>query len=438
MDNLSVKIFLLVACFILSAFFSGSEVALFSFDLKKINDLKKEHQLIGRYIDQLLKEPRRLLVTILLGNTVVNVGASIISVSFALQLSRLYRFPVEIVIIVQIVLLAAFLLLFGEVTPKLWATKYPGRFSMFVAFPLYWISYFLTPITLFLSDFMKFVISRFNLNRVNKPLFSEEITELADLGIEKGTIEKDEHGLIRGIIKFKTVCVREIMKPRVGIEAISLDSDVNEVMDIVRESAYSRLPLYENNLDKIVGIIYAKDLLPYFQNPELKKSLSLKNIAREVYFIPETKLIDQLLHEFQIKNLHMGIVVDEYGGTAGLVSMEDILEEIVGDIKDEYDVEENNVSKLDDGGYLVLGKISINELNELLDNDFASQNDDYDTLAGFILNFAGKIPTQGFHFTYNNYKFTVKDVYKKRITKVLIENISSTDNESPRSLQRDI
>jgi gliding motility-associated protein GldE len=438
LDNLSVKIFLLVACFILSAFFSGSEVALFSFDLKKINDLKKEHQLIGRYIDQLLKEPRRLLVTILLGNTVVNVGASIISVSFALQLSRLYRFPVEIVIIVQIVLLAAFLLLFGEVTPKLWATKYPGRFSMFVAFPLYWISYFLTPITLFLSDFMKFVISRFNLNRVNKPLFSEEITELADLGIEKGTIEKDEHGLIRGIIKFKTVCVREIMKPRVGIEAISLDSDVNEVMDIVRESAYSRLPLYENNLDKIVGIIYAKDLLPYFQNPELKKSLSLKNIAREVYFIPETKLIDQLLHEFQIKNLHMGIVVDEYGGTAGLVSMEDILEEIVGDIKDEYDVEENNVSKLDDGGYLVLGKISINELNELLDNDFASQNDDYDTLAGFILNFAGKIPTQGFHFTYNNYKFTVKDVYKKRITKVLIENISSTDNESPRSLQRDI
>lgn len=418
----------------MSAFFSGSEVALFSFDLKKINDLKKEHKLFGRYIDQLLKEPRRLLVTILLGNTVVNVGASIISVSFALQLAHQYQFPVEIVVVIQIILLAAFLLLFGEVTPKLWATKYPGRFSMLVAFPLYWISYFLTPITLFLSDFMKFVISRFNLNRVNKPLFSEEITELADLGIEKGTIEKDEHGLIRGIIKFKTVCVREIMKPRVGIEAISLDSDITEVMDIVRESAYSRLPLYENNLDKIVGIIYAKDLLPYFQDPGLKKSLSLKSIAREVYFIPETKLIDQLLHEFQVKNLHMGIVVDEYGGTAGLVSMEDILEEIVGDIKDEYDVEENNVSKLDDGSYLVLGKISINELNELLEKDFASQNDDYDTLAGFILNYAGKIPTQGFHLTYNNYKFTVQDVYKKRITKVLIEKIFSSEKESPRSI----
>jgi gliding motility-associated protein GldE len=425
LDNWSVKIILLIACFLLSAFFSGSEVALFSFDLKKINELKKEHKLIGRYIGILLEEPRRLLVTILFGNTVVNVGASIISVSFALQIAHNYGFPTEVCIIIQIILLAGFLLLFGEVTPKLWAIKYPDRFSIFVAFPIYWISYFLFPITIFLTDFMKFVISKVNLNSVNKPLHGPEITELADLGIEKGTIEKDEHGLIHGIIKFKTVCAREIMTPRVAIEAISADSDFNEVMNIIRESAYSRLPLYENNLDKIIGIIYAKDLLPYLQNPELRNSLSLKSISREVYFIPETKLIDRLLHEFQVKNLHMGIVVDEYGGTAGLVSMEDILEEIVGDIKDEYDVEENNVSKLDENSFLVLGKISINELNELLDNDFSSGNDDYDTLGGFILNFAGKIPTQGFHFIYNNYKFTVKDVYKKRITKVLIEKISS-------------
>jgi len=425
LDNWSVKIFLLTICLILSAFFSGSEVALFSFDLKKIDELKKEHKLFATYIGQLLEEPRRLLITILLCNTIVNVGASIISVSIALQIARQYGFHVEIVIVVQIVLLTAVLLLFGELTPKLWAIKHPGRFSIFVAFPLYWISYFLFPITLFLTDFMKFVISKINLNRINNPLYSQEITELADLGIEKGTIEKDEHGLIHGVIKFKTVCAREVMTPRVAIEAISLDSDINEVMNIVRESAYSRLPLYENNLDKIVGIIYAKDLLPYLQSPELKKSLSLKSISREVYFIPETKLIDQLLHEFQAKNLHMGIVVDEYGGTAGLVSMEDILEEIVGDIKDEYDIEENNVTKLDKNSFLVLGKISIHELNELLENDFASQNDDYDTLGGFILNYAGKIPTQGFHFIYNKYKFTVKDVFKKRITKVLIEKISS-------------
>ena len=427
MDNWSVKLFLLIACFLLSAFFSGSEVALFSFDPKNISELKKKHKLIGRYIDQLLKEPKRLLITILLCNTVVNVGASIISVAFALQIAHQYGLPIEVVIIIQIMLLTAVLLLFGEVTPKLWAIKYPEKFSIFVTIPLFWISYFLFPITIFLTDFMKFVISKVNLNRVNKPLFGPEISELADLGKEKGTIEEDEHGLIHGIIKFKTVCAREVMTPRVAIEAISLDCDINEVINIVRESAYSRLPLYENNLDKIVGIIFAKDLLPYLQNPGLKKSLSLKSISREVYFIPETKLIDQLLHEFQVKNLHVGIVIDEYGGTAGLVSMEDILEEIVGDIKDEYDVEENNVLKLDNNSFLVLGKTSINDLNELLENDFSSENDDYDTLGGFILNYAGKIPTQGFHFTYNKYKFTVKDVYKKRITKVLIEKISSTD-----------
>jgi len=335
MDNWSVKLFLLITCFLLSAFFSGSEVALFSYDLKNINELKKKHKLIGSYIERMLKEPRRLLVTILLGNTVVNVGASIISVAFALQFAHQYGFPIEIVILIQIILLAAGLLLFGEVTPKLWATKYPGRFSIFVAIPLFWISYFLFPITIFLTDFMKFVISKVNLNRVNKPLFGPEITELADLGKEKGTIEEDEHGLIHGIIKFKTVCAREVMTPRVAIEAISLDCDINEVINIVRESAYSRLPLYENNLDKIVGIIFAKDLLPYLQNPGLKQSLSLKSISREVYFIPETKLIDQLLHEFQVKNLHMGIVVDEYGGTEGIVTIEDILEQIVGEIGDD-------------------------------------------------------------------------------------------------------
>jgi len=179
---------------------------------------------------------------------------------------------------------------------------------------------------------------------------------LADLGKEKGTIEEDEHGLIHGIIKFKTVCAREVMTPRVAIEAIPLDLRYKWSQNLVKESAYSRLPLYENNLDKIVGIIFAKESLPYLQNPGLKKSLSLKSISREVYFIPENKINRSALHEFQVKNLHMGIVVDEYGGTAGLVSMEDILKKSSADIKDEYDVEENNVSKLDNDSFLCVGQ----------------------------------------------------------------------------------
>ena len=425
-----IRIVVLGLCLIASAFFSGSEVALFSFDKKKIRDFKKEHKIVGGYIQVLLDNPRRLLVTILLGNTLVNTSASIIAVIIALDAAKLFNFSIELALLVQIILLTVIILLIGEITPKLWATKYPMQFARVVTVPLYWVSILFYPVAKLLTDILRITTSRIKNYTSKSILKGTEIKELADLGVEKGTIEIEEHELIQGIVSFKTVTAREIMTPRVDISAVSFDSGFDELMQVITDSGHSRIPLYENNLDSIVGIIYAKDLLPYLKNQELRKTLSLKKIAREAIFVPATKLINDLLHEFQSKKMHIGIVVDEYGGTAGLISLEDILEEIVGDIRDEYDKEENPVIHLSENTYLVLGKVPIDVLNELLNDNFSSENDDYDTVGGFIFNHAGIIPSQGFHFIFNNYKFTVKDVFNKRINKVLIENISDTKTES--------
>lgn len=421
--SLYSKFLLLLICLLFSAFFSGSEVALFSFDKKKIREFKKEHRIIGGYVQLLLENPKRLLVTILLGNTIVNVGASIISVVIAFHLAVIFNISKEIALIVQIVLVTIIILIVGETTPKLWAQKYPTQFARVVAIPLYWISILLYPVSKILTDILKFLTSRITFDKSKSVLQGVEITDLADLSIEKGTIEEGEHELIHGIVSFKTVTAREVMTPRVDITSVSVDDSFDELMNIINDSGHSRIPLYENSLDKIIGIIYAKDLLPFLKNPESRKTLSLRNIAREALFVPETKLINQLLHEFQNKNMHLGIVVDEYGGTAGLISLEDILEEIVGEIRDEYDKEETEILKLSDTSYLILGKVSIDELNELLGQDYSSENDDYDTVGGFIFNQAGSIPQQGFYFTHNNYKFTVKEVVNKRINKVLVEKI---------------
>ncbi len=419
-----IKILLLFICFILSAFFSGSEVALFSYDKKKTREFKKQHKIIGSYLQSLLENPRRLLVTILIGNTVANVAASIIAVMLALEAALIFNISVELALLIQIPLLTILILLFGEVTPKLWANKYPSQFIRVAALPLYWLGILLYPISKILTDLLRLLSAKINFDRTKTALHGTDIKDLADLSIETGTIEEGEHELIHGIVSFKTVTAREVMTPRVDIIAVSLNTDFDEMMKIINDSGHSRIPLYQDSLDKVVGIIYAKDLLPFLSNPEIRKSLSLKNIAREAMFVPETKLINVLLHDFQEKNMHLGIVVDEYGGTSGLISLEDILEEIVGEIRDEYDREENEIVKLNENSFMILGKVSIDELNELLDQDFSSENDDYDTVGGFIFNQAGIIPQQGFHLIHNNYKFTVKEVVNKRVNKVFVEKVN--------------
>ena len=268
------------------------------------------------------------------------------------------------------------------------------------------------------------MLLRISIDKKKSAIKHEEIKELATLGLEMGTIEDEEHELIHSIVGFKTLSVSEIMTPRVDMVALSSDSDFTELVNEITKTGRSRIPLYKDDLDDIIGIIYAKDLLPYFKNAELRKNLSLAKIARKPMFVPRTKMIDDLMHEFQEKKMHIAIVVDEYGGTAGLVSLEDIIEEIIGEIRDEYDKEENTLTKIDENNFMVLGRISIDELKEILDININTEEAEYDTIAGLVLNFAGQIPKEGYSFEFENHRFTVKEVLNKRIKKVQIEKLA--------------
>lgn len=407
----------------MSAFFSGSEVALFSLDKKQLNLLKKQDSVLAKYILTLLETPRRLLVTILLGNTIFNVLATILAVSIAMQISSIYNYSVEFVLLIQIILLTVFILVIGEITPKLFASKSPIIFSKIVAFPLYWTAVFIYPIAKILTDSIKFLVSKLNIDSSKTALQSSEISDLADLGKEHGSLEDDEHELIHGLVDFKSIITREVMTPRVDIKSISIDSSFEDIVKIITESGHSRIPIHHEGLDNIVGMLYAKDVLVFLSNKAAEKNFNLKNISREAMFVPETKLISELFKEFQKKNMHIGIVVDEYGGTAGLISLEDLLEEIVGEIQDEYDDEDKEIIKINDEKYILLGKLDIDEVNELLGENFSSEDDDYDTIGGFIFQQAGNIPEKGYQFSFNDYSFKVLEVENNRISKVMVTKL---------------
>lgn len=418
-----VRVLFLLASLFASAFFSGSEVAFFSLDKKKIKNIFSRSEVFQHYLTELLDHPRRLLATILVGNTVVNVTAAIIAVSLALELALQYELKVNLVLTIQIILLTFLVLIFSEITPKVLALKNPTAFLKIAVVPIYWIYVLIFPLSEIITEIIKYFFSRIKIDKKKYAIQHEEIRELASIGLEKGTIEDEEHELIHSIVGFKSMTVNEIMTPRVDMIAISTNANFFEAINAITKSGKSRLPLFNDDLDDIVGVIYAKDLLPYFKNEELRKNLSLSKIARKPLFVPKTKMIDSLMMEFQEKKMHLAIVVDEYGGTAGLVSLEDIIEEIIGEIRDEYDKEEISITKINDQKYLVLGRTSKDELKDFFGFDFTSADFDFDTLAGFVLCHAGQIPKEDYSFEFENHKFTVKEIINKRIKKILIEKI---------------
>jgi len=416
------KITLLIVSLLFSAMFSGSEVSLFSLDKLNVLKNKSESSFADVYIQRLLEAPRRLLVTILIGNTIFNVLTSIVSVTLAMEIAQKYNLEVDFVLIVQIIIITILVLIFCEITPKVFASKYPYSFAKVIALPLYWIGVFIYPISKILTDIIRTGTSKFKYDKRKSALKSSDLKELADLGVETGTLEEEEHELIHGLVSFKKVTTREVMTPRVDIIALQSDTGFEEALRVITESGHSRIPVYEENLDNITGILYAKDLLPYLSTNK-DKNISLKKISRKPYFIPETKLISDLMHEFQEKNIHIGIVVDEYGGTAGLISLEDIIEEIVGEIRDEYDKEEAEIVKVADNSYMVLGKTDVAVFNEELGANLDADNDDFDTIGGYIFNQAGEIPKQNYTFEQDGFRFTIKEVSNKRINKVFVEKL---------------
>lgn len=419
-----LKLIILLILFILSAFFSGSEIALFSLNRSKIKNQLNEHPVLCSYLQNLLLYPRRLLVTILIGNTIVNVAIAIYSVTLVLAYTAKIGISQDLAITLQIIIITILIIIFGELIPKVWAAKNPIAFSKTIVFPLYWISVLLYPVSEVFSEIINYLINKVNYDKTKSAISPEDISSLAVMSHKAGSIIKREEGLIKGIVSFKSVQVYEVMTPRVDITAISFDTKFDDILEIIITSGHSRLPLYSEDIDDIVGLIYAKDLLPYIKDKELSENFSLNKISRQAMFIPETKLIHVLMREFQEKKIHLAVVVDEYGGTSGVISLEDILEEIIGEIRDEYDKEENPITKIDNNNFIVLGMLPIDDLNELLKEDFESEEHAYETIGGMIFNFAGKIPKEKYSFELKGYLFKILEIFNKRITKVKITKLS--------------
>lgn len=418
------QLFLLVTFLIFSAFFSSSEVAFFSLKQKNLVEDFKASKLILRYITNLLNFPRRLLITILVGNTIANVAASIVSVSLALTIAKNNQIDVNLILTIQIILITIVVLIFCELLPKVFASKHPQFTAKIVVIPLYVISTIIYPASELITEIIRLTFSKLKFDQSKTAITEKEISDLAELGHERGTLEEDEQELITSFVEFKSVLVGVVMTPRVDIVAVPFDIEGDKLINVINESGYSRFPVYKENLDKIIGIVHAKDLLQFLQTKNFSKELTLSKITREVLFVPERKKISEMLKEFQQKKMHSAIVVDEFGGTSGLITLEDIIEEIIGEIWDEHDPQEDAIKIISPEKLSVLGKVSINEINEIITKNIIPESEDYDTIAGLIINKAGDIPREGYSFKLNEYKFTVREVLKKRIKRVEIDKIS--------------
>lgn len=421
--EIAKNILLIFFLFLCSAFFSGSEVALFSLDKEKLNTIFPKNNFIFRYTDFLLSYPRRLLVTILISNTIVNVAASIIAVMLALKIAHNHNINEDLVLTIQIIIVTLVVILFGELTPKIWALKNPIGFTKVVIFPLYWVSAFLFPVSEILTEILKTFSSKFKLHKKYSAISEEEISQLAEVGAEKGAIEHTEQEIIQSLVSYKKVSVKEIMTPRVDVVYVENIITYNDLINTITETGHSRIPVCRETIDNIIGIVFAKDLLPYLLNEEKQKNFLIEKIVRQPLIVPEKKLIKELMQEFQEKKLHIAVVVDEYGGTSGIITLEDILEEIIGEINDELDEDLDSIIQVDKNSYLVLGSLSIITLKNELNIDLFDKDKEYDTVGGFILSHYGAIPHSGYYILKDDFKFTVKEVLNKRIKKVLIEKV---------------
>ena len=417
----SLQIVILFFLLAASAFFSGSEVALFTIEKRKIKDQFKKHKLLLSYLNILIDRPRKLLVTILVGNTVANVAASIVAVTLAIDLAPVIGLAKELAISLQIVVLTILVLLFSELLPKVFASRNPVLFTKITIVPMYWINVLIYPVSEALAELIKATTSKIKIDKTKTVLTKQEISDLSDIGQEKGTLEEEEQELIKSIVSFRQKVAGEIMTPRVDINAISNKFTLDEIVEMINETGHSRFPLYLDDMDNIIGILYAKDILPFLKTDKSNEIVQLSKMVRKAMFVPKEKKVDDLLREFQKRKMHIAIVVDEFGGTSGLITMEDIIEEVVGEIWDEYDREEDSIKEVSDDKFMVLGKTPINEINDVIGVEVINEESDFETVGGFVFKTAGFIPKEGYNFKTENYKFTVKEVLRKRIKKVLIE-----------------
>ena len=415
--NAIALIFLLVA----SALISGTEVAFFSLSQTDLNILSNQAK-GENIVVKLLERPRKLLATVLIANNFINILIVLLFATLAENLFgdfdyqlNLFYFQIPIRFLIEVILVTFLILLFGEVLPKIYASRNALFFSRKMSKFINFINTILTPFSMPLIWLTKFIEK--NLGNMNSHFNVETLSQALELTSE-GATTKEEQKILEGIVNFGNTETVQIMTPRIDIFAISVDEPFEEVLKKILEKGYSRNPVYKDNIDTIIGVLYAKDLLAHLN----KTSFKWQNLVRAAFFVPENKKLDDLLDDFRGRKNHLAIVVDEYGGTCGLVTLEDVIEEIVGDINDEFDDEDLSYSKIDEHNYIFEGKTTIKDFCRVLDDEdediFEQEKGESETLAGFILEISGKFPKKGEKIIFKNYTFTIEALDKKRIKQI--------------------
>ncbi|MDG2172801.1 MAG: gliding motility-associated protein GldE [Flavobacteriaceae bacterium] len=404
-------IFLLVILLIGSALISGSEVALFSLsksDIKSKLDLKSFN-----IISNLLEQPNKLLATILIVNNLINIGIVILFTRIGESLFVNINSPI-LKFILEIVVATFLILLFGEILPKIYASRNNINFSRLIAYPLRILDIIFSPLSFPMQKFSNYI--KDSLAIQNSNISIDQISHALDLTRPEDTTQQEQK-ILKGIVNFGNIETKEIMRPRIDIFALEMGINSEEVLRSIVATNFSRIPVYDDNLDKIIGVLHIKDLLPFLDTKEFK----WKELLREPLFIPENKKLDDLMLEFQEKKVHLAIVVDEYGGTSGLVSLEDVIEEIVGDISDEFDDDNLLYSKVDDNNFIFDGKTSLHDLCRIVKIDkeiFDEYKGDAETIAGFILEISNSFPKKNSKINFMKFIFKIESIDKKRIKQI--------------------
>ena len=414
--NATILIIAILALLLTSGVIAGAETAFFSLSAKDINFLKTKEKPGARIASQLLDHPKMLLATILVANNFINI-AIVISTNVLVQsllpdsISKIVSF------LIQVVSVTFLLVLFGEVLPKVYATQNNLRMALLSAPFIRVLMTIFRPVSRMLVNSTGFIESKMGV-KTNKNISNEDFEHAIELTVGH-TATREEVNIFKGILKFGNISAKQVMRTRMDVSALDYDMTFAEVRDFCLEAGYSRLPVYKESLDKVAGVIHTKDFLPHID----KDTYEWHSLIRAAYFVHESKLIEDLLKEFQQKRVHFAIVVDEFGGTSGIITLEDIMEEIIGDIKDEFDEEDLNYKKIDDNNFIFEGKTLINDVCRVLgvpSDTFETVRGESDSLAGLILEISGKFAAVNESVTYDKYEFTVLALDKMRIQRVKV------------------
>jgi magnesium and cobalt exporter, CNNM family len=411
-SGVGLELIVLGILLLFSAILSGAEAAYFSLGRTRLKELAEQQGETPGPLTPLLEQPHELLVTLLVGITVVNIGASALAAAIAEQLFGSHGLAIAIAAMVFL------LTIFGEVLPMTLAVEYPVRFASWVSRPVVWLSMALKPIRVGLGAFTAITVRLVGSERRRgQPEISEEeLRTLVDVGAREGVVERSEREMIHKVFELEDTLVREVMVPRPDMFCLDVTIEPAQLLPLLREQLHSRVPVYEETVDQIVGVLYTKDLLPYLSG--LPADFSLRPHLHPPYFVPGSKRADALLREFQAKKLHLAVVVDEYGGTAGLVTLEDLLEELVGEIRDEYDEDERLIQRVAPRSFRVSGRLAIDELNTV--TGLQIPDDAFDTVGGWVLDLFGRVPHKGEKTEADGVRVAVEKVERTRVLEVLV------------------